>query len=89
MAVKAKSVTEHELDALEASIPELASEATHAAYLRALKVSQRGVLRTDDGHLVRVSAEGAKTIVAKAKPRRKVKVGETISVRKVSETPTQ
>ncbi|NIE73175.1 hypothetical protein F3J44_19265 [Pantoea sp. Tr-811] len=88
MAVKAKPVSERELDALEASIPALASEATHSAHLRALQASPRGVLRTEDGNLVRVSADGAKTIVAKAKPRRKVKVGETISVRKVSETPT-
>lgn len=86
---KAKQATETELDALEQLIPDCAAEATHSAYLRALQVSRHGVLRTDDGHLVRVAADGSRTVVAKAKPRRKVNIGEKISVRKVSENPTQ
>lgn len=89
MAAKAKQATETELDALEQLIPDFAAEATHSAYLRALQVSRHGVLRTDDGHLVRVAADGSRTVVAKAKPRRKVNIGEKISVRKVSENPTQ
>ncbi|AXQ48733.1 hypothetical protein N8H41_18115 [Pseudomonas vlassakiae] len=89
MAAKAKHATETELDALEQLIPDCATEATHSAYLRALQVSRHGVLRTDDGHLVRVAADGSRTVVAKAKPRRRVNIGEKISVRKVSENPTQ
>ncbi|HGA2315654.1 TPA: hypothetical protein ACIRVE_000148 [Pseudomonas putida] len=89
MAAKAKPATESELDALEQLIPDCATEATHCAYLRALQVSRNGVLRTDDGHLVRVAADGSKTVVAEAKPRRKVTIGEKVSVRKVSENPAQ
>jgi len=89
MAAKAKQANETELDALEQLIPECATEATHSAYLRALQSSRHGVLRTDDGHLVRVAADGSKTVVAKAKPRRKVNVGEKISVRKVGENPAK
>ena len=52
------------------------------AYARALSVSG-SVLRVDSGDLVRMSLDGSKTFVAKAKPRRKVKVGEVITVRRV------
>jgi hypothetical protein len=83
MANKLEHSAESDIDALEQEVPRLASEATHSAYLRALLVSEQGVLRTDDGNLVRVSPDGVKTIVARAKPRRKVKVGEVITVRKV------
>lgn len=83
MAKKLEHSAETDIDALEQEVPRLASEATHSAYLRALLVSEQGVLRTDDGNLVRVSPDGVKTIVARAKPRRKVKVGEVITVRKV------
>jgi hypothetical protein len=50
-----------------------------------LSVTQRGVLRTDAGDLVRVASDGTKTVVEKAKPRRKVKVGEVIIVRRSEE----
>lgn len=85
MAEKTEHSAERDIDALEQEVPRLASEATHSAYLRALMVSQQGVLRTDHGNLVRVLPDGVITIVAKAKPRRKVKVGEVITVRKVKE----
>lgn len=85
MADKTQNSAESDIDALEQEVPRLASEATHSAYLRALMVSQQGVLRTDDGNLVRVASDGKITIVAKAKPRRRVKVGEVITVRKVKE----
>ncbi|MNG23431.1 hypothetical protein D3C84_1080340 [compost metagenome] len=52
------------------------------AYARALTVSS-SVLRVDSGNLVRVSMDGTKTFVSKAKPRRKVKVGEVLTVRRV------
>ncbi|MNT84004.1 hypothetical protein D3C72_2239610 [compost metagenome] len=41
------------------------------------------MLRVDSGDLVRVSPDGNKVFVAKAKPRRKVKLGEVITVRRV------
>ena len=87
MAKKVKSSAESDIDALEQEVPRWASEATYSAYLRALLVSQMGVLHTDDGNLVRVSPDGVKTIVARAKPRRKVKVGEVITVRTAKEKP--
>lgn len=83
MNVKAKKVSDPEMDALERLVPSQARQATLSAYVRALSVSQRGVLRIDAGDLVRVSRDGSKIVVAKAKPRRKVTVGEVITVRRV------
>lgn len=85
MNVKTKKVSDREMDALERLVPGQAKAATLSAYVRALSVSQRGVLRIDAGDLVRVSYDGSKTVVAKAAPRRKVKVGEVITVRRVEE----
>ncbi|MDH0649799.1 hypothetical protein N5D48_20295 [Pseudomonas sp. GD03858] len=85
MAAKAKKVSERDLDALEQQIPLHASEATHSAYLRALQANQGGVLCVDEGELVRVGADGARTVLGKAGPRRKVRVGEVISVRRVDD----
>jgi hypothetical protein len=83
MKVKAKKVSDREMDAMELLVPGQARKATQSAYFRALSVSQRGVLCIDAGDLVRVSHDGSKTVVAKAKPRRKVTVGEVITVRRV------
>lgn len=83
MPAKAKKLTEQQLDVLERQVPLHASEATRQAYLRALQGSGEGVLHTDGGELVRIDAQGARQVVAKARPRRKVDVGQTISVRKV------
>lgn len=83
MNAKAKKVTDPEMDALECLVPRQARLATLDAYFRALSVTQRGVLRIDAGNLVRVSRDGSKIVVAKAKPRRKVTVGEVITVRRV------
>ena len=58
-----------------------AKEATWLAYERALSSSQ-GVLLIKDGHLVRVLYDGTKELVAKAEPRRKVKVGKAVLVRR-------
>ncbi|WP_235437022.1 hypothetical protein [Pseudomonas fluorescens] len=81
--MKAKNVSDRELDALERLVPDQAKNATQAAYFRALSVSLNGVLRIDAGNLVRMSPDGNKTVVAKAKPRHKVKVGEVITVRRI------
>ena len=82
MTVKAKKLSDKEMDALERQISDLAKMATMSAYARALSVSG-SVLRVDSGDLVWMSLDGSKTFVAKAKPRRKVKVGEVITVRRV------
>ncbi|RMT78236.1 hypothetical protein [Pseudomonas viridiflava] len=83
MSKNVKSVSETEVDDLERLVPGKAKQATLSAYLRAVSVTQAGVLRTDAGDLVRVASDGTKTVVAKAKPKRKVKVGEVITVRRV------
>jgi hypothetical protein len=83
MSVKAKKVSDSEVDDLERLVPDRAMDATLSAYFRAVSMTQSGVLRTDAGNLVRVARDGSKTVVAKAKPRRKVTVGEVITVRRV------
>ncbi|MGV8180320.1 hypothetical protein [Pseudomonas aeruginosa] len=82
MTVKAKKLSEKEIEAMERWVPVIAQSATKLAYVRALSAS-KSVLRIDAGDLVRVSLDGSKSFVAKAKPRRKVKVGEVIAVRRV------
>ena len=82
MIVKPTKLTDREIDVLERIIPAQAKLATKAAYIRALSVSN-SVLIIDSGDLVRVSPDGSKTFVAKSKPRRKVTVGETITVRRL------
>ncbi|MCF9016795.1 hypothetical protein V2I59_19865 [Pseudomonas viridiflava] len=83
MSKDSKFVSEAEVDDLERLVPAKARAATLSAYLRALSMTQAGVLRTDAGDLVRVAKDGTKTVVAKARPKRKVKVGEVIEVRRV------
>jgi len=85
MSVLPIDLSESDMDALERGVPELAQRATLVAYVRALG-SRGEVLRVAAGDLVRVSSTGVKTIVAKAKPRRKVTVGEVIAVRRISGT---
>ena len=83
MSKDSEFVSEAEVDDLERLVPAKARDATLSAYLRALSTTQAGVLRTDAGDLVRVAKDGTKTVVAKARPKRKVKVGEVIEVRRV------
>ncbi len=78
-----KDVSDSEIEALERLIPGQARQATHLAYSRALSASLHGVLCIQGGDLVRVSSDGSKTVVDKAKPRRKVTVGQVITVRRV------
>ena len=83
MSKDSEFVSEAEVDDLERLVPAKAWDPTLSAYLRALSVTQAGALRTDAGDLVRVAKDGTKTVVAKARPKRKVKVGEVIEVRRV------
>lgn len=82
MTAKAKKLSDHEIDLLERQVPKVAKMATRTAYARAFSVS-KSVLRVDSGDLVWESLDGSKTVVGKAQPRRKVKVGEVIQVRRV------
>lgn len=79
MTARTEELSDEEMDALERQIPELARIATKAAYASALLVSE-SVLVVDSGNLVKVSNDGSKTVIAKAQPRRKVRVGEVITV---------
>jgi hypothetical protein len=82
MSFRPIDVSEPDMEALERTVPALAQKATSVAYVRALG-SRDQVLRVDAGDLVRVSASGVKTLIAKAKPRRKVTVGEVVAVRRM------
>jgi hypothetical protein len=85
MTAKTKQLSDKEIDDLERQVPDLAQMATKNAYARALAVSD-SVLSVDSGDLVRISQDGSKTFVAKAKPRRKVNPGEMIKVRRAEES---
>jgi len=83
MTADAENMSEPELDALERLVPGQAREATQSAYARALSASPQGVLCIEAGNLVRVARDGSKTVLAEAKPRRRVRVGELIIVQRV------
>ncbi|MGP0172608.1 hypothetical protein ACSVIJ_12035 [Pseudomonas sp. NCHU5208] len=83
MSTKAKAKpTQSGLESSE-MVARQAMEATRSAYLRALQASSKGVLRTHNGNLVRVSRDGSIEVVGKAKPRRKVTVGQVVAVRSI------
>lgn len=84
--MKAKAKEKHTENGMEASdfmIANKAMEATRCAYARALQLSSQGVLRIKNGDLVRVLSDGTTTLVRKAKPHRKVTVGQVVTVRSV------
>jgi|ACQI01.1.fsa_nt_gi hypothetical protein len=67
--------TEAELDYLEKMIPELAESATKKAHLDALSRGQ-SVTEISDGKLVSVAPDGSKTVIADAKPMKKIAINE-------------
>lgn len=81
----AEETPDLEMDILEGQIPAQAAQATQQAFHRALAVSPQGVLCVDAGNLVRVLPDGSKIVVAQAKPRRKVVVGQVINVHKFTD----
>ncbi|MDX1296657.1 MAG: hypothetical protein R3260_00240 [Pseudomonas sp.] len=86
MNVKAKSKAKKSDDSKDPGLSILANKAmvaTYSAYTRALQSSTKGVLRINNGDLVRVSRDGTISVVGKAKPRRKVTVGQVVTVRRV------
>ncbi len=64
--------TEAELDYLEEMIPELAESATKKAHLDALSRGQ-SVTEIRKGKLVSIAPDGSQTLIADAKPMRKIK----------------
>lgn len=76
-------LSEKAMENLEGHIPEMAAGATYAAYVRAL-ASGHTVLRVRGADVVESSADGTHRVVAAAKPRRKVTVGEVIKVRRLN-----
>lgn len=84
--MKAKAKEKHIQNGMEAPdfmIATKAMEATRCAYARALRLSSQGVLRIKNGDLVRVLSDGSTTLVRKAKPHRKVTIGQVVTVRSV------
>lgn len=82
MIVEIQKFSDTEIELLEQQVPNLAKLATNIAYARAFLVSNR-VLRVASGYLVWESSDGTKTVIAKAQRRRKVNMGEVISVRRL------
>ncbi|WP_122516946.1 hypothetical protein [Pseudomonas viridiflava] len=80
--VKTSELSEKAIQNLEAHIPEMAAGATYAAYIRALAAGH-SVLRVQGSNVVETKADGASRVVAKAKPRRKVTVGQIITVKRL------
>ncbi|VXC27049.1 conserved hypothetical protein [Pseudomonas sp. 8Z] len=80
---KKKSLSEKEIAKLESMIPDVAVRATRSAHSRALSTGMAvmGVLGRD---LVETSADGSVRIVGKAKPRRKVTVGQVVTVQRMA-----
>ena len=74
-----------EIETLERLIPSQARKATHEAFIHALIASPKGVLCIEAGYLVRRLPDGTRIIQSKAKPRRKVNVGQVVDVRKISD----
>ena len=75
-------LSEQAMENLEASIAQTAAGATYAAYVRALAAG-RTVVRVEGSEIVASSAEGILHVVTKAKPRRKVSMGQVIKVRRI------
>ncbi|KSP29018.1 hypothetical protein APB10_05850 [Pseudomonas aeruginosa] len=78
-----KRLTEKEIRNLEGEIPAVAAGATRTAYLRALAAGHT-VMKVQGSYLVESKADGSATVVGEARPRRKVSVGQTIQVHRVS-----
>lgn len=84
MAAKKSLLSEKEIEQQEGYIPVVAASATRAAHFRAL-TSGLKVLQTRGANLIEASADGSITVVGKAKPKRKVIVGQVVAVRRVSQ----
>ncbi|GFM62413.1 hypothetical protein K5D38_23705 [Pseudomonas cichorii] len=77
-----KKLSEEAIENLEGHIPEIAASATSAAYYRALAAGHT-VVQVKGLNIVAFDADGNTHIIAAAKPRRKVAVGQVIKVRRL------
>lgn len=77
---KKKRLSEAETRNLETMIPELASSATHSAYVNALAAGYT-VMREVGTQLVVTRADGTVRVVRQSKPRHKVKAGQVFTLR--------
>ena len=75
-------LSEQAISNLEERIPDIAQSATRIAHLRALAAGYT-VLKVEGAHLVASHADGTSLVVGKTKPRRRVKFGEVLTVRRV------
>lgn len=82
MAAKKSLLSEKEIEQQESFIPVVAASATRAAHFRAL-TSGLEVLQVRGANLIEARADGSITVVGKAKPKRKVTVGQVVAVRRV------
>ena len=80
MPAKKKALSEKEIAKLENMIPGVAVSATRSAHLRALPQAWPGVQGQD---LVETSADGSVRVVGKVKPRRKVTIGQVVTVQRM------
>lgn len=77
-----KKLSEEAIENLEGHIPEIAASATSAAYYRALAAGHT-VVQVKGMNVVASDADGNIRVIAEAKPRRKVTVGQVIKVRRL------
>lgn len=78
--VKKKGLSEAETQNLESMIPELATGATHTAYVKALAAGHT-VIRTQGSQLVATNADGEVQVIGAASPLHKVKKGQPFKIR--------
>lgn len=83
MAGQREQLSDDEIDLLEREIPRLAVEATTAAYHRALSAGL-SVLVVKGTDIVEVSLGAVDRVVGSVPPRRKVAVGKTIVVKRMT-----
>lgn len=80
--VARNKLSEKAIENLEGHIPEIAASATSAAYYRALAAGHT-VVQVQGMNVVASDADGNIHVIAEAKPRRKVTVGQVIKVRRL------
>lgn len=75
-----KKLSIEEIDPLEGLIPQLAADATHAAYLRAVAAGYTLVVARG-GSLVRIDPDGSETPLRALRGKHNVKVGDVFPLR--------
>lgn len=75
-------LSEQAISNLEEQIPDVAQSATRTAHLRALAAGYT-VLKVEGAFIVASQADGSRQVLGETKPRRRVKLGEVMNVRRV------